>query len=310
MSLTEEAMDDRELYSVLQIEEPRKVLEEVEGILALISPNFDTKALIAAFDVIVALFEGRYSGYRACNTEYHDLRHTTDTLLAMMRLIHGAVSDGDEFTHRYIGIGLIAALFHDVGYIQEDGDTDGTGAKFTATHVQRSMDFFEQYGRTTGMSEEEVAAGRDMISCTDLWTDISEICLSSRVAEDMGKILAVADLWAQMADRVYLEKLLFLYQELKECFPPLFKSQVDLIRKTIEFYGVVDGRLTYIWEKVNRIARLHFKIRHNIAENLYHFSIEQHREYLKQILGLPDDELLKHLRRAGIMEKLSRMDCQ
>ncbi|NJL60010.1 MAG: hypothetical protein HC887_10595 [Desulfobacteraceae bacterium] len=69
-----------------------------------------------------------------------------------------------------------------------------------------------------------------------------------------------------MADRVYLEKLLYLYQELKECFPPLFKSQVDLIRKTIEFYGVVDGRLTYIWEKVNRIARLHFKIRHNIAE--------------------------------------------
>lgn len=302
-------MDDKELYNVLQIEEPPNVLEEVLTILSLISPQFNTSPVRAAFDVIVALFDGKYPGYRACNTEYHDLRHTTDTLLAMVRLLHGALSDGDDFTERYIAIGLISALFHDAGYIQQDNDDDGTGAKFTSTHVQRSMDFFEIYARQTGMSEEEIATGRDMIACTDLWTDISEIHLSSRIAEDMGKLLAVADLWAQMADRVYLEKLLYLYQELKECFPPLFKSQVDLIRKTIEFYGVVDGRLTYIWEKVNRIARLHFKIRHNIAENLYQFAIEQHREYLKQIVSLPDDELMQHLKRAGVVEKLSQMNC-
>jgi hypothetical protein len=299
-------MDDRELYKLLQIDEPRKVLEEVHHILSLMSADTELAPLNAAFSAITDLYEGKYPGYRSCNTEYHDLRHTTDTLLAMARLLHGAILDGDDFSRRFIIVGLIAAIFHDAGYIQENGDTEGTGAKFTPTHVQRSMGFFERYGRETGMSVEEIAAGKDMIYCTDLWVDIAEIELSSRIAEDMGKILAVADLWAQMADRVYLEKLLFLYQELKECYPPLFKSHVDLIRKTIEFYGVVDGRLTYIWEKANRIAALHFKARYDIAENLYHFSMEGHKEYLKQIVKLPDDELMKRLRRNGIVEKISQ----
>jgi len=299
-------IDDRELYKLLQIDEPRKVLEEVHHILSLMSSDAELAPLNAAFTVITDLYEGRYPGYRSCNTEYHDLRHTTDTFLAMARLLHGAVLDGDDFSLRFIIIGLIAAIFHDAGYIQESGDSEGTGAKFTPTHVQRSMRFFEQYGRETGMSVEEIAAGKDMIYCTDLWVDISEIELSSGIAEQMGKILAVADLWAQMADRVYLEKLLFLYQELKECYPPLFKSHVDLIRKTVEFYGVVDGRLTYIWEKVNRLAALHFKSRYDIAENLYQCSMEKHKEYLKQIVKLPDDELMKRLRRNGVVEKISQ----
>ena len=37
------------------------------------------------------------TGYRACNTRYHDVDHTTAITLAMIRLIHGAVAAGERF---------------------------------------------------------------------------------------------------------------------------------------------------------------------------------------------------------------------
>jgi len=69
------------------------------------------------------------------------LRHTTDTFLAMARMIHGATLEGETFSERHINLGLIAALLHDSGYIQSESDLQGTGAKYTASHVQRSIDF-------------------------------------------------------------------------------------------------------------------------------------------------------------------------
>jgi hypothetical protein len=34
--------------------------------------------------------------------------------------------------------------------------------------------------------------------------------------------------------------------------------------------------------------------------------MEKHKEYLKQIVRLPDDELMKSLRRNGVVEKISQ----
>lgn len=133
-------MGDRHIDDILYINSAEKVFEEVKTILCLISPHFNLQPLSSAFDIAVSLFEGKYPGYQPCNTKYHDLNHTVSVFLATARLIHGAVINGKIFSKQHITLGLIAALFHDGGYIQENADTKGTGAKYTKIHVRRSSE--------------------------------------------------------------------------------------------------------------------------------------------------------------------------
>ena len=221
------------LYDLVQMDSPEAVLDEVRIVLRLISPDYDVAPVRDAFMTTVDLYEGRYPGYQACNVEYHDLNHITDTFLVMARLIHGAVIDGESFSDREIAIGLIAALLHDAGYIQEEHDSEGTGSKYTTIHVERSMAFFGAYGKQYDLSNEEIEAGQSMIHCTDLSVDISTISFQSAVVEILGKILGAADLLAQMSDRKYLEKLLFLYYEFKEGVVGGYESEVDILRRPL-----------------------------------------------------------------------------
>jgi hypothetical protein len=93
----------------------------------MIFEDFDFERVDLAFTDFMDLFAGRYPGYRKCNTRYHDLKHTTDTFMAMARLIHGAAIKGIKITRRGTSLWLISALMHDTGYIQTVDDQTGTG---------------------------------------------------------------------------------------------------------------------------------------------------------------------------------------
>jgi hypothetical protein len=287
---------------MLQTDSPEEVKKEVQTILAMISPEIDFAPVQKAFHTTVSLFEGACPGYRACNTKYHDLRHTTDVFLAMARLVHGVICYGEIFTERHIVTGLTAAIFHDTGYIQEEHDTEGTGAKHTTTHVRRSMDFLERHGPEHGLSHEEIAAGRAMILCTDPFIDISGIEFPSAPYEFLGKMLAVADFLAQMSDRIYLEKLLYLYHEFMEGGIQGYESEVDLLRKTIGFYEFTEKRIQSLLDKVDCFLSLHFEFRWNIHENLYKTAIEKHKAFLHKILKSSDP--IQFLKRGGVVEDI------
>jgi hypothetical protein len=288
------------------MESPAAVLDEVLVILDLVSPGFNTAPVVAAFNMTIRLYQGKYPGYKACNTKYHDLRHTTDTFLAMARLIHGAVLDGKTFTDRHIILVLATALLHDAGYIQEEHDIEGTGAKHTADHVQRSIDFLKLVGPELGLSDEEIEAGRDMILCTDLAVDISTIMFSSAEIELLGKMLATADLLAQMADRTYLEKLLFLYREFTEAKVGDYESEVDLLRKTVGFYDYIAHRLETMLDATDGFMGSHFGSRWKINTNLYQKTIEKQRNYLRHILESPNSDPRDNLKRGGIVENVRK----
>ena len=93
---------DRQIAKFFPVDSPPAVLNEVKEILRRISSGIDTVAIDHVFDDVNRLYNGIYPGYRACNTGYHDLRHANDTFLAMARLIHGAVIDGEQLTERQI----------------------------------------------------------------------------------------------------------------------------------------------------------------------------------------------------------------
>jgi HD superfamily phosphodiesterase len=221
-------------------------------------------------------------------------------LLAMARLLHGAYAAGIEFTDKDINIGLISALMHDTGYIQSQDDLSGTGAKYTLIHIQRSIIFFQNYYAQEKYFAEDLNNFSDIIYCTDVKTQMGNIKFSSPKIELLGKILATADLLGQMADRLYLEKLVFLFQEFEEAKVPGFESELDLLKKTVNFYKKTKQMFANDLGNVNRYMINHFKERWNIEKDLYDETIENNINYLKYILKSNYKNIHTRLRRNAI----------
>jgi hypothetical protein len=237
---------------LVDINNNRAILKEVKYISSLINPQFDFQHIDKAFIDIEKLFNGRYPGYRNCNTNYHDIRHTLTVFLAVARLIHGACLSGYKFSEKEINIGIISALMHDTGYLQRIDDNAGTGAKYTLIHISRSIKFVQDYYKNNIYFNVHLNSFDSILNCTGISIDIEKITFASTNEEIMGKILGTADLLAQMADRFYLEKLVHLFCEFEEARVPGFDSELDLLRKTINFYNMTRARFENVLGNVNR----------------------------------------------------------
>ena len=299
--------NSKDLYRLLAVGSSEDVLNEVLEILKRISSDFNTQPIRDVFDAVERLYGGNFPGYRACNTGYHDLRHAIEAFLAMSRLVHGAVLGNQSFSKSQIITALIAAILHDVGYIQEKFDTRGTGAKYKADHEQRSMEFLSRHGPRFGLSADEIAAGRMIIQCTDMDADITAIAFPSPQIELLGKLLGTADLMAQLAEQTYLEKLLYLYYECAEAGVGDYESEVDILRKAVNFYDVFEERLRTTLGGVDRFMQLHFASRWDIHQDLYHEAIGKQKDYLLKILKIPDSDPRDYLKQGGIVEKVHQI---
>ena len=285
------------LADLVNMKKPEDVMYEVKRVISMELPGFDFGFLNHTFNDINMLFSGKFPGYKECNIFYHDLKHTTDTFLAMARLIHGYLVKGGQLSEKDINLGLISTLMHDTGYIQHSDDNLGTGAKYTLEHVSRSIEFTKQYLKQNDYSEEDIKFGENSIICTDLSSNIKEIDFSSHEEEIISKMLGSADLLGQMADRTYLEKLNFLYAEFKEANVPGFENEFDLVKKTIGFNDIMQKRLEDDLGNQKRYMIHHFKKRWNIDKDMYSEAIERNMGYLKLILDKSGEDYSKHLRR-------------
>lgn len=293
-----------EIADLIPMEDPEKVLREVKIIISMEYPEFDFKPLYHCFYDIVRLFNGEYSGFQKCNTNYHDLKHTTDTLLAMMRLIHGYNFKNKRLSEKNITLGLISVIMHDTGYIQTIDDTFGTGAKYTTEHIPRSIHFTENYFEEHNYSKEDFIFCKNCISCSGINAQTKDINFSSHEEEIIGKILGIADLLGQMSDRDYLEKLLFLYYEFKEGNILGFESEFDLLDKSLTFFDITKERFKNQFDNIERFMIYHFKSRWNIDSDLYSEGIAKNIEYLKFIMEKHRKDYLEKLKRGGVVKKL------
>jgi hypothetical protein len=133
---------------------------------------------------------------------------------------------------------------------------------------------------------------------------VSEIDFRSQETELLGKMLGTADLLGQMADRIYLEKLLFLYHEFKEAGMVEYNSELDLLKKTIDFYTMTKRRLAAELGGINEYIHYHFKVCWNVDRDLYMEAIEKNIHYLKILLDQHDEDYREHLSRGGVVVKL------
>lgn len=275
------------------------VLDEVRRIFLMNYGAEPFRQVENAFAIVCSLFDGTFPGYRKCNTEYHNLTHTLDALLATARLMDGRACLKENFGVR-LALNLhLAALLHDTGYIQEEWDMDGTGAKYTKVHVERSTAFVEKNAANFHLATADIREISSLIFCTGLRPD-SHRGLSGEVAE-AGAILGTADLLGQMSDRTYLEKLLFLYYEFKEASIDGFNTTYDILKNTLAFYQATLERFEKQLMCSYEYALPHFRLRHNIDDNLYMTAIENQMGYLGRII---DDET------TNFRNKLKRLDIE
>jgi hypothetical protein len=271
----------------VSLDNPGDVMAEIENIILLIYKKFNFNQFEQVFGDILKLFHGHYPGYRRCNTFYHDLSHTMDCLLVTAKLIHGAGLNGIVFTHRDVTLGLISALMHDTGYIQAVEDNTGTGAKYTVSHIERSIEFMKKYFHDHAFPSEYLPICRDFLRCTGLDVKIAEIKFQSREHEILGQILGTADLIGQMANDNYLEKLPFLYDEFKEGGVPGYSDKFDLLKKTPAFWEMVKKRLVIELGHVDRYLRDYLRVLWGINQDLYRQAIERNIEQLQAFLAAP-----------------------
>ncbi len=296
-------MEPKSISDLVNMDSPQAVLDEILFIMSMAALNMEPAGLIRAFQLTVDLYQGLWPEEQACNTDFHDLRHVTDTALAMMRLIHGAVLNHRSLSERAVYLGLIGALIHDAGYIQDQHDTSGTGAKYTHTHVQRSMRFIERYADRFDLKMHEVSDCQLIIQCTDLKVDIRSLCFPDAHVALMGKLLSVADLIGQMADRIYLEKLFYLFRELQEGQVGHYRDELHLLKHTLDFFTFAEKRIKDSLDDFDQLATDHFRARWNISDNLYGQAMASQKRHLAHILAHPEHHPGQFLRRKNIVRQ-------
>lgn len=227
--------------------DPKAVEEEVQSGYRSIFPNGDHAFVSKAFDWTEAAFTGNYKDYQAVDAPYHDFEHTLQGTVCLAHLLCGRYEAGAQppIGERLMQLGILAILLHDTGYLKKRDDTEGTGAKYTVTHVERSADFAGEFLVEKGFAVEEIRAVQNMICCTAVEADLGGIKFQSEVERIVGLAVGSADLIGQMAAEDYLDRLPVLYAEFAEAaryspdaggYVAMYSSAEDLMKKTPAFW--------------------------------------------------------------------------
>jgi hypothetical protein len=287
--------------------DPIGTWNKANKIVRSISPDIDLTSVHKVFDDVLHLFGGTYPGYIRIKTPYHDLPHTLDVFMCSVRLLHGVHVSGTPLEDDEISMILAASLLHDVGYAQQNSEATGSGAQFTRTHVSRGIAFMQQNLSSWQLPLLWEAPMTQMMRHTELGYDLSQCNFPNARIRLLGQIVGSADLVGQMADRIYLEKLLFLYLEFKEAELGGYKDMHDLLKKTRGFYELVRKLLDNEYGGVYQRLTQHFKNWVGIERNFYLESIERNIVYLDKVLALNEAEWLSMLKRHGIAKSIQQI---
>ncbi len=222
------------------------VLDTVEEIRRELFPKADGEIVRAVFADVEAMFAGTHWEYEGMDTVYHDLEHTLRATLCWVLLV------GNRHLHeveprlsaKSFLQGLFGILLHDVGYLKERDDADGSGAKYTFVHEQRSCELAELYLERKGWHMFDIFAVQHLISCTGPRSIPDAIPFRDELERLLGESICTADYLGQVSDPRYIEKLPALFTEFEESDDyrevphdrRMFKSCEELLRLTPHFW--------------------------------------------------------------------------
>lgn len=307
------ALEHMDVTKRIDLTDPEQVCDEVCNLLCAEDAGVDRPLLEHAFSVFAQLYGGTLPGYHRCETLYHDMQHALDVTLATARLLAGherTHHNGSRFGAERLTLGIIVALYHDAGYIRARHDKKcWHGAQYTLVHVSRGGRFLTRFLKQE-QHEDWIVRAVKLIHFTGYEIPIANIRLKDPLDRQLGSVIGTADLIAQMADRVYLEKCRdYLYEEFElgglakrqnddGSMQVFYDSGYDLLRKTPVFYAKMikqrlDGEFGQIYHSLEPLFD---------GENPYLQAIERNMGYLQKILD--DGRLTELLRRRAASTSL------
>lgn len=273
----------------------------VEAIVLDMAPQHDMRRIDGLFALVACACDGRLPGYQKLQTLYHNSQHTLEVVLCAARLLHGLHLSGRRFGADGIDMAVMGALLHDIGYLKRDGEYEGTGAQFTATHVMRGTEFARRH--LAGEPEPFLAALVNVILITDHRQPVARLAFGGAEEELAAKVTGTADLVSQMANREYLERLLLLFFEFKEAGMGDFADFDALLEGTASFYRMTKARLDDQLQGLSPFLARHFEKAEGVASNRYQESIDRNLAYLDRVLREAHGHRIEMLKRGGLVER-------
>jgi len=296
---------DFDITDKIRTTDPIEVGDEIMRLYLDLYQGRKSSALGRAFKDMSLLYHGKHPEYHPCDTDYHDIQHVLDVTLAMARLLDGyerSRGSDDRLPPAYFEVGIVTALFHDIGYLRRRNDRKHRfGAEYTLTHVSRGSRFLRDYLPGIGM-EKYAAAASQLIHFTGYERKADTIRMDDPLLRRVGEVLGTADIIAQMADRCYLEKCHYrLYPEFvlgglaQRKLPDgkvitLYSSGSDLVRKTPAFYHNATKRLDQQLHQAYVYAEKHFG-----GQNLYIEEMNKNVKYAEAVTNDQERDLLRRI---------------
>lgn len=225
------------------------VSTRIRELLLTIEPAADFTFFDKLFAEVGTMFRGGFGDFQPIDLKYHDYQHTLQATLCLAELMVGRHLAGalPRYAWRHVELGIAAILLHDSGYLKTRSDGEGTGAKYTYTHVLRSAAVAASQLPRFGLNADEVEIVLGAIRCTGPTATVEEQHYNNDADLLLGCCVATADYLSQMAASDYPDELEILFNEFEESddylsVPQahrLFQSAEDLIARTPCFWRKV-----------------------------------------------------------------------
>jgi len=197
--------------------------------------NKEDERLILLYNYLVDICNFGTDEYHKLETKYHDLYHFLTSTTVFLDVYSGIVdkkiiekNESDFFC------GVVATMYHDIGFLKTKEDENGTGAQYINTHVERGCHFISNNFDDI-LTEEEKSRICNLIMVTDYFKKVENLEI-----DHIGACVALGDWLSQMGDIQYVEKLSNLYQEFDEFQKyhnlNMYTGLHDLISKTPGFW--------------------------------------------------------------------------
>jgi hypothetical protein len=191
--------------------------------------------LLVLYNYLIEICNYGDNKYHKLETKYHDLNHFLTSASVFLDIYTNIVEKNIiKLNEQDFFCGVVAVMYHDIGFLKSKEDKNGTGAQYINTHVERGCNFIRNNFDNI-LTKEEKTRICELIMVTDYFkkTENSQI-------DHIGACVALGDWLSQMSDEQYVQKLDKLYEEFDEFqrYHNLFmyNGLEDLVKKTPGFW--------------------------------------------------------------------------
>ena len=244
-------------------ESPEAIIKQIQAISLSEYGRFapQTDKLI---DDVQSLFNGDWPMFQQCQVGYHTIDHSLAVTLATARMISGwnRKYQENQFSETLFSTAIAAALFHDTGYLKDQGDQVGKGGKYTFNHVVRSIEIAQNYLAENNWPADLIAAVGLIIQITEFSEKGDFTLFDDQKILFIAKMVGSADIIAQMSDINYIRRLHDLHTEFLEAYD--IEGRESLQQRNIHIYESFDEILAstpdfyenYVLPRLRRFGRM------------------------------------------------------